>query len=168
MRLLARAGAIFDRALELPVLVAGFMLSFMLILLVVDVTLRKFFNSPIKWQLEVNEILLLFISLLPAAWLLKGDRHVKMDMLTRRVKPEIEALLGILNSVVGAAVFGVLFWYGIQVTLDHWQRGMFQPSTLQIPNAAVLWIIPVVSLLMFVQFLRRICAYLVMWRAREK
>ncbi len=168
MKLLAKITAAFDRTLELLVVVACAIVIFTLLSVVADVLLRYFFNSPLIWELEINETLILFLVFLPAAWLLKRDRHVKMDLVIRRLKPRPQALLYIFTASIGVIVCWVLFWYGVQVTWDHFQRGTYQLTVLQIPNAAVLWVIPFSSFLMFIQLLRKIYGYWGSWKASSE
>ena len=49
----------------------------------------------------------------------------------------------------------ILVYYGTVATLDTWQRGVFTPTILEIPKAAILCIIPIGSILLGIQFLRR-------------
>lgn len=165
MKLLARVAAVLDRTNDLFAIMACVLLTFMMLSVSAEVVMRYLFNRPLGWVVEISEISLLYITFLGVAWLLKRERHVKMDILVTRLKPRVQALLNVFGSIIGVAVCWVLTWYGAQVTWSHFQRGLFEPTILEIPNVYVLWVIPVGSFLFFTQFLRRTYSYLRIWRA---
>jgi TRAP-type C4-dicarboxylate transport system permease small subunit len=61
-----------------------------------------------------------------------------------------------------------LVWYGAQVAWDHYQRGVFNPTLLEFPKGLVLAVIPIGSLLLLAQFLRRIYDGLNTWKILRK
>ncbi|MBI2831869.1 MAG: TRAP transporter small permease [Chloroflexi bacterium] len=145
----------FDRVLNTAVTIASALLAFAMLTVGIDVILRMF-GWPIRWQIEINQILLFFMVMLPAAKLMREGKHVRMDLLPLRLKPNYQLLLGIFNAFLGVVICGIIFWYGVQTTWNHWRGGIYQPSFLNIPNATVLWIIPVAYLLLLIQCLRKI------------
>ena len=164
MKLVTKAVAIFDRTLDVSVILASALLAFTLLSICAEVVLRYFFGSPLSWVVEISEMNLLYITFLAAAWVLRRKGHVKIDLLLNRLKPRTQALLGIIISIIGAIVFMFLIWYGAQVTWDNFLRGTYRSTVLEIPNAAVLFIIPLGSFLLFIQFLRDGYGYLSSWR----
>ncbi len=160
-----RLATIFDRIIHLLTILAGGILIFMMLAIGVDVVMRYFLNRPIIWVTEIGETSLLFITFLGAAWLLKKEEHVKMDLVLSRLGPRTQVLINIVTSAIGAIIFLVITWYGVKVTWEHFQKGTYQTSLLEIPNAYVLFIIPVGSILLFIQFLRRSYGYLGSWSA---
>ena len=168
MRLLAKVSAIFDRTLDLLVFLACILFVFMMLSVDAEVIMRYFLHRPLIWVLEITEICLLYITLLGATWVLKREGHVKMDIVINRLRPRTQSLLGIISSIIVVVVFAVVAWYGAEVTWDHFLRGTYRGTIMEIPNAYVLVIIPVGSFLLFVQFLRRTYGYLRSWRAGTK
>ena len=104
---------------------------------------------------EVTECLLLFITFLGTAWLLREEGHVKVDIVLNRLKPQTTAFLGIISSIMGVLVSITLTIYGFNVTWDNFQRSIYTPTALEIPVFAILAIIPIGSLMLFIQFIRR-------------
>lgn len=134
---------------------AGMILVFIMLSVCLEVILRYFMNRPQIWVTEVTECLLLYITFLSSAWLLREEGHVKVDIVLNRLKPASVAFLGIVNSVIGIFVSVILTIYGFGVTWDYFQRGIYTPSAMEIPVSAILVIIPIGSLMLFVQFIRR-------------
>jgi len=164
MRLLARAGSIFDRTIDTLTVVATIILVFVMLSVCAEVVLRYFLNRPLIWVVQVSENSLLYIAFLGAAWVLRREGHVRMDIVVNYLGSRTQVFLGIITSIIGAFVFLIVTWYGAQATWDHFVRGLFIPKAINIPNAYILVIIPVGSFLFFIQFLRRAYKYLVGWR----
>ena len=126
---------------------------------------RYIFSYSTKWVVEVTEYSLLWIGFLGAAWVLKVEGHVTMDLVLSKFKLKYQALINSITSMVGTAICLIITWYSASVTLDLFQRGVLCPSILEPPKFAVSIIIPIGSFLLSVQFLRRTYKYLVAWRA---
>jgi len=160
MKILTKFVSIYDRTIDIVAIMAVVILVFVLLSVCAEVFMRYFFNSPLIWVVEVSEESLLYIAFLGTAWVLKKEGHVTMDIVLNRVEHRTQALLGIISSIIGVGICLVLTWYGAKVTWEHWLRGIYQATTLNIPNAYVLVIIPIGSFLFFIQFLRRTYKYI--------
>ena len=159
MQLLTKLSTIFDRTILFLVIIASLMLMFMVGAVTAEVLNRLIFGQSIIWVPRITEILLLFIPFLAAAWLLKRDRHVKMDILLNRLTSKTRLKLNVVNYVISALVCAILVWYGVQVTWSSYQKGLYEITVLEIPKAATIWIIPFGSLILFIQFLRSSYGY---------
>lgn len=146
---------IFDRVMNIMMFLAGIILIFIMLSVSLEVILRTFFNRPQIWVTEVTEVLLLYITFLGSAWLLREGGHVKVDIILGHLKPKTVAFLGIISSVIGVFVSITLTVYGFSVTLDYLQRGIYTPTAMEIPVSAIIVIIPIGALMLFFQFIRR-------------
>ncbi len=167
-RLITRSIRIFDSIID-----SFGMLAFILLLLLVAVTLyeiimRYFIGRSELWTLETTEYSLLYITFLATAWLLKEERHVTMDLVLTRFKPNIQARISTVTSVIGAVMFLVVSGYGVKVTWQTFQTGYLLPTMMEVPAFAILVIIPVGSFLLFIQFLRRAYGYTRSWKATDE
>ena len=130
-----------------------------------EVVMRYFFNRPLLWVVEVTGLTLLYITFLVAAWVLRREQHVKMDMVLSRLSPRTQAILNIITSTLSAVIFLAITWYGAWATWEHFKAGYYTSTTMEIPYVYVLIIIPIGSLLLFIQFLRRIHGHIRSFRA---
>lgn len=146
---------LLDKTLEGMTFLAGLLLVFIMMAVCGDVILRTFFELPQMWVTEVTECLLLYITFLTTAWLLRDDGHVRVDILLNRLKPRTVAFLGIVSSGIGILVSVVLVIFGAMITWDYYQRGVYTPSAMEFPVYVILIIIPIGSLALFLQFVRR-------------
>ena len=146
---------LFDHILNATAFLAGIILVFIMLSVGLEVIMRYFFNRPMIWVTEVTECLLLYTTFLGTGWLLREEGHVKVDIILNRLKPRATAFFGILSSLVGIFVSAMLAFYGMSVTWDYFRRGIYTPTAMEIPVAAILLIIPIGSFILLIQFVRR-------------
>jgi C4-dicarboxylate transporter DctQ subunit len=154
---------IFDRVLKAGAFIAGFLLIFMMLSICVELLCRRM-GSPLVWVMEATEYSLLYITFLGAAWVLAKEGHVKMDIIVDALTPKKQALLGILTSLIGSAMSLYLVIYGAKVTWEYYDRGVVECTPLLTPTYIILLIIPLGSIPLFLQFLRRAYRYLALWK----
>ncbi len=161
MKLLSKVGAIFDRTLDLSFIATGVLVIFMMLSVGMEVTLRFLRGGTVlTWVMEVSEYSLLFMTFLGSAWMLRGERHVKMDLVLTRLNPGARAVLNFITSILGAIICFVLVWYGVKVTWEFLQTGVVIFTELQPLKWPILAVIPVGCFFLFVQFLRRAYGHL--------
>ena len=122
--------------------------------------------GSIVWIIEITDYCLLWITFLGTAWVLKVDGHVKMDMLLNRLTPGTQDIVNMITSAVGAIACLILAFFSVKVTWQHFQTHHLFTRYLDVPSYPILAIIPIGSLLLFFQFVRRTCGYLKAWKGR--
>ena len=164
MKLITRGTTIFDRTLDLLAVLAGTLLIFTMLAISYDVVFRYFLNRPLGWVVEISEYVLLYITFLGTAWLLRREGHVKIDIVFNRLSSRNQSLLNIVTSIIAAIACLALAWWGVDVTLDNFQRNLVIRETLDVPKFILIAVIPLGSFLLFAQFLRRAYGNLASWR----
>jgi C4-dicarboxylate transporter, DctQ subunit len=159
-----RISRIFDQILSATVNIASILFAFATLSVCAEIILRDFFNNPTLWVVEVNDYILLYATFLGAAWVLKKEGHIKMELILDRLKPKFRAMANAIISIIGALALGLVAWYGIKVTLNFIQRGLVGSGPMQVPEAAIVVVVPVGSLLLLIQFLRRAYGSLEIWK----
>lgn len=144
----------FDYIINIMAFLAGGLLIFIMLSVCMEVFLRYFFNAPQVWITEVTECILLYITFLGSAWLLRNGGHVKIDIILNLFSSKVKTILGVVSSTIGIVVTFVLSYYGFKVTWDVFQRGIYTPTILEIPLVVILIIIPIGGLMLFLQFVR--------------
>jgi len=147
-------GSMFDRVLKTMFYVASLISLVIFFSTCTELFLRYFFNLPQIWAVEVTEYAMLYMTFLGAAWLLKEDRHVKIDLLFAFIGLRSQALLNSLSAILGAIVCAVLLFYGVWSTWHHYVNGLTTFSAMEPLKWPFLIVIPFGSLLLLVQFLR--------------
>lgn len=155
MKLTRKCMDLFDRVNNFMLVLAGILVLLVMLITCAEILMRYLLNRPIFWATEITEYSLLFITFLGSAWLLGKDGHVRMDLLVNALNPKARTFAEMSASIIGTVISLVFFWYGVKVTWANFQQHTVIPSTLEPPFYLVLAIIPIGSLLLAIQFLRR-------------
>ena len=132
--------------------VLGAALIGLTVLMVVTVTwqvaTRFLLNSPSSYTEELATFLLLWISLLGAAYALRQNAHLGIDVVTSRLAPEAQQEARVASFVVVAlfAIVALVIGGGllVSVTLELGQRS----AAFQVPMGFVYLVLPLSGLLM--------------------
>ena len=156
---------IFDQILNFATVLAAILSLFIVFSMAADVILRYGFDRPIWWLHEILEYALLWITFLVAAWVLRLEGHVAMDIVVKRFSPAVQGLVNMITSLFGTLAILVVVWYGGVVTWGSFRLGVVEAeSMLRSPQAPILLIIPVGSFLLLLQMVRRTYGYAKQWR----
>jgi len=156
----------FDRGLDVLAWIAAFMLIGVIVSVMVEVFLRSFFNRPQEWVVEISEYALLYITFLSAAFVLKKEGHIVVDLLTSRLSLRKRLFLSIIQYIMISLVSMVFIYVGGKVTIDNYIRGIYNPTVLQIPIAYTLGIIPIGGFFLLAQSLIGLFTYYKKFRER--
>ncbi len=168
MELSSKMGRLLDRVMEGFAWFAGFLMMFALITVCVDVVMRYFFNNPTGWVLQFSEYILLYIPFLAAAYVLKEESHIKIDIVLNRLSEKAQTLMNVVTSTLGFFILAVLTYYGALITFDYYQRKVPTIEYLKIPEYLVIIVIPIGCFLFSIQFIRRAHKYYRILRARNR
>lgn len=163
-----RAGKILDMIMVGFAWFSGLLMIFSLVSVCVDVLLRYFFNRPSGWVLQISEYILLYIPFLSAAYVLKEDGHIRVDIILNLLSKRANNLLNTITSVIGAGVLFILSYYGCVITIDMFIRKVPTLKYLKIPEFLVVMVIPAGCFLFGIQFVRRAAGYFRQYRQRNR
>lgn len=148
---------IFDVISGVLVWVSAVLLALIVLSVAMEVFLRSAFNRPQAWVLEFSEYGLLFITFLVASFLVKNEKNITVDIVVDLLDERTRSRLSIVRNAIICLVAFVFVYYGFSATLDLYQRGVYNPTIMQVPMAYVLFIIPVGSFFILIQALIRLC-----------
>ena len=150
-----------DRLLKMLVIVLAVIaaLIYIVIMLFISygVIMRYFFLAPVTWFIEIIEYLILYSTMLSAAWLLEYDYHVKVDVIVMRLNKTWSNLLSIITNTMGTCICFLIFWYSLQSTLLHYSRNILIINILMLPKHYMIGIIALGFLLLTLQFIKKTC-----------
>lgn len=168
MKLGTVLGKLLDRINTLMIIIAAFLLIALTLIVGADITLRYGFSRPLGWVKETSEYILVFLGFLVAAWILKDDGHVKMDLVLSRLGPRGQAMMSIVTSAISTLVVLIVSWYSLKVTVDFYRTKLLTPSVLELPKWIFILPMFVGSLLLGAQFLRKTFILIGKWRTLGK
>ncbi|MDE0028661.1 MAG: TRAP transporter small permease [Deltaproteobacteria bacterium] len=146
---------IFDWLLDAGAALSGALLVAVMLLTSVKVFFRYGLREGLLGVDQISGTLLVYIAFLGAAWVLRREEHVTIDLLVTRLRPATRRWLTCANSVVGALICLVVAWYGTVEAVTSWQRGILIPAEIEIPRVINLGVIPLGCFLLSLQFMRR-------------
>ena len=165
MKLTERVYVFLDKLIDVSAGLAGAIVMFLTLLVCADVAMRSILNHPIQHVTEVSEHGLLFIAFLGAAWTLKKEGHVKVDVVYNLLNSKYQAYFNCLDAILGATVCLVVTLLGGLATWIAFQKGtVFSTSSLSLPRAPILAAIPMGTFLLFIVFLAQSYRNLNKWR----
>lgn len=166
MRLpLRKAVAIFDRLTDVLAYFMAAVIPIVGLCITYAVSMRYVFNRPPLWTTEVCEYSFVIIAFLAATWVLKGEGHVRLEILLALLKPRRQALANTITSIVAAITCLIIAWYGVLVTWDNFVSGQTFYGDLRVPKAPIVSVIPIGCFLLFIQLIRRAYGNFRLWRS---
>jgi len=145
----------FDGVLDLGAALAAALLLAVMLATTVKVIFRYVLHEGLIGIDQISGTLLLYITFLGAAWVLRREEHVTIDLLVAGRSPKVRRRLHVVSSLMGALVCLVLTVFGTLEVIGSWQRGILVPAELEVPRAFNLAVIPLGSLCLCLQFVRR-------------
>ena len=155
----------FDLATSVGAFLAGVLLVSVMIFVTVAVFLRYVLNRPIGWVVEICEYSLVCITFLVAAWVLRKEGHVRVDLILSLLRPRTQLLLNTITSGLSTIVCLILTFFAGKVTRELFRGDYFTPTILMIPKFIFISVITFGSLWLSIQFIRRTYKFLQSWRA---
>lgn len=168
MKAVTKISNTFDSILTIMVIMAVILLAVGWLSVCLEVVMRYFLNRPQAWVVEIIEYTLVWVTFLGAAWLLKKEGHVKMDLVLTRLNPRRQSLLNIITSSLCVIIWLTLTWYWGQSVWRYFQEGLVTYTVLEVPRVLVFSIMPIGSFMLFIQCLRRTYGFMEGWRASSK
>jgi len=163
--LLRRISIFFDSVIIFFAYLGCGFAAFIVLCVTADILMRYFLNRPITWAVEISEYLLMGITFFAAAWVLKEERHVCLDIVVNRFGPRNRAAINTITSILGAIICAVICWYGASNVWYHFKEGtLIVERGLELPKAPMLLPIPIGFSLFSIQFMRRAYGFLRIWR----
>ena len=115
---------IFSRGLDGTAWVAGALMIIIMLMVNMDVFMRYFLSRPQGYVGETAEYMVLFLTFLAAAWVLKVKAHVRMNLVVSRLNPRASASLDAITSIIGAIIFFLIGYYSLIETISVFQKGI--------------------------------------------
>ncbi|MDE0175461.1 MAG: TRAP transporter small permease [Defluviicoccus sp.] len=151
----SRAERVFDLIVDGGAILAAVLMVAVMLTTTVKVVFRYGLHEGLIGIDQISGTMLLYITFLGAAWVLRREEHVTLDLLVGRIGPEVRRQFLIWGSIAGMAVCFAVTGFGAFETVSSWQRGIRIPAELEMPRAINLVVIPIGCLFLGLQFARR-------------
>lgn len=152
MRLLER---IIDKITSLAAVIGGVFTGIMTLIVGYAVIARYIFNRPIGWSEEIAVYLMVWAVFLGAAYTLKEDAHIGVDILITKAPVRVRRALLLFHCLAGILLMSILLYHGIgmvALTLKMGSRSIAIDFPLVLTHMAV----PVGSAILILQFISKL------------
>lgn len=112
------------------VFISAVALFWVVFMIVLDVSLRFLFNSPLPASIEISQLLEAHIVFLPFAYTLVSGNHVRVSLITERLTQKALIVNEFFVYAIDAVFFGLLTYWS---WLQFWESVIIN----EIMNAAV-------------------------------
>jgi len=114
---------------------------------------RYFFGHPTIWQTEFSIYLLMFVTFVGAAYGLRHNAHVGVDLLVQTAPPRLQLLLRIISATLSLVVILVVFWTAAKMWSEAAAGGWTTSTAWRAPLSLVYAILPLGMLLVACQYI---------------
>ena len=129
---------------------------FIVLLVSLNIFLRKFLQTSIPWTIEVCEYALYFATFMAAPWVLAKNAHIRVDVFTSFLDAHYRRYLNLFVDLIGLGTSLVFLVYGIQATYASWTSNALVFKELIVPEWRLLLIIPISFFLLSLEFFIRL------------
>jgi TRAP-type C4-dicarboxylate transport system permease small subunit len=162
---MAKDQHLFDRILDVTAYIAFGLLLFSWFSVCAEVVFRYFLRQPIIWVVEATEYIIVQITFLGSAWLLRREGHVTVDVVTSHFSKKNRTFILMITSALCVGMFLIITWWGAVATWGAYRENLYIPKQLGMPKFLVMLVIPVGSLLLLGEFLRKTRSAFSRWRS---
>jgi TRAP-type mannitol/chloroaromatic compound transport system permease small subunit len=127
----------------------------MMCLMSYEVICRYLFNSPSDWSGEINEYLLLMMSMMGGGYALLIDQHVRVDIIYRYFSPKQRSAVELATWWLAFLFFLALLWFGGEIAIEAFIKNKRSASLMEMPLYPSLFFIPIGAFLLLFQALAR-------------
>lgn len=156
---LSRISHRFGQLLHLLALLACLLLFLMMTVICLDVFLR---NVPLIPSLrgfpatnDLSEAALYLVTLLPAPWLLRQGKHIRIDIVLQALPARWTWYVEWVVDLLGLACSLVFVWYGVSATHESFSSGEMLIKAMATPMWWWLSVLPLTFSLLAVEFMFR-------------
>lgn len=87
--------------------VAAFLLAVIFVAFIAQITLRYVFNWPVGWTTELSLAAWLWLVLWGAAFVLRDDEEIRIDMIPARASARTRRIIGAVAAIAVIVLFGM-------------------------------------------------------------
>lgn len=135
-------------------LVAGVLLVWLMVAIVVSVVIRNLGLQPSAWFFLSTEYALFYLTLLGAPWLVRQRGHVHIELLTSALPRVLLVPVSRLVALLCVAVCLVLAWKGLDLVSMNIARNDFDVRAFFVPKWILTIAFPISFGLMAIEFSR--------------
>jgi|SRR5690554_1753689 len=145
---------LYDKVVDGLAALAGMLLVWLMVSVVVSVFIRNFGGQPPAWLFSSSEYSMFYLTLLGAPWLVRERGHVFIEIFILQLPKPALNVLSRAVMLVCAVISLVLAWKGGELVLSNLHNSDYDVRTYFIPMWIFTITYPISFALMGVEFIR--------------
>lgn len=125
-------------------------------MIALNILLRNAFGSRIPGDVELSEYAMLLLTAFVSPWLLNRGQHVRIDLALQQMPDRLAWACEIFVDLLGCAVSALMCVYGLRALVRSMADGTKIVKEFTIPEWWTLWPLPLMFLLLAVEFVFRL------------
>lgn len=138
---------------EITGYISGFCIFLAALIVTYKVLIRYFLNEPTIWQTEMSIYLLMFGAFIGAAYGLKHDSHVGVDVILERLSTRASSIMRVVTSLLCMVVTIIVAWRAWNMWWHATTMGWHSDSLWGPPLTYPYFILPFGMTLVTLQFI---------------
>lgn len=134
--------------------IAGLMLVWLMISVIMSVTMRNLGMQPFAWLFTSSEYAILYMTMLGAPWLVREKGHVHIELVTAALPGPARRIVSRTVAALCVAVCVMLAWKGGELMLTNIARNDLDVRAYYFPKWILTLAFPVSFGLMAIEFSR--------------
>ncbi|MFT6104532.1 MAG: TRAP-type C4-dicarboxylate transport system permease small subunit [Paracoccaceae bacterium] len=134
--------------------IAGAMLLWLMVSVIMSVSMRNLGLQPFAWLFTSSEYALLYMTMLGAPWLVREKGHVHIELVTAALTPGLRRVVSRGVALLCVMVSLVLAWKGADLLLTNIARNDYDVRAYYFPRWILTASFPICFGLMAVEFAR--------------
>jgi TRAP-type C4-dicarboxylate transport system permease small subunit len=159
MRLLDKAGRVFDRIIDVMLLLAGVIVFIQTLWITQDVIIRKAFNFTWAPSFEILSFSILWMTFLGTTAIYRDRGHVVMEAVVERFPPRAANIINLISTCAVAGLIAFLLFYSARLTIQDYQNHFVLATILKPVKWPIEMIIPIAFFALFIQSIRHVVTY---------
>ena len=127
-------GAFIDRLTVISGYLSGFVIFSLMCLVTIAVVCRRALQQPLIFSEEYSAYMMVFCVYLGAAYALREDAHIRVDVVTIRLGERLRTYLRAVTSCLSIVYGVVLTWKTIALVIYYREIGHRAMSVLETPT----------------------------------
>lgn len=151
---------ILDKVVNAGAALSGVIIFVMTLAISYETIMRYFFNKSL---LGINELTcygLLWFTMLGSAWVLRNDKHIRIDVVLAFIKGRPKIILQIVISIICIIAMAMLTYYSGKEVYKEYLKHSYMYSVLELPKYLVMLIMPVGFCMLVYEFVRKLSRFI--------
>lgn len=120
--------------------------------LVFYTSIVRWIGFPVSWSVELAQLIFIWVIFLGANQALRKNRHIGVDIITKRLPQKIQLTLAIIVDLIIVAFLMICVYYGFKASIDNSLRSI---QNLPISYSFVTLAVPIGSTLMIITLINK-------------